>query len=69
MTTHTSTALIAKLRLTADQMRINAELPQKAYTRTSILLAQAARLKALADELEENAKIQAAQTPAQPRLF
>ena len=53
--------LISQIRRTAEQMRINAELPQKAYTRKSILLSQAERLNALADELEENAKKQATQ--------
>lgn len=54
---HISTALISSLRSTADQMRINAELPQKAMTRKEILLSQAERLNTLADELESQQKL------------
>lgn len=53
MTTHTSTSLITKLRLTADQMDQKAD--SYPIWRTDIK-SQAERLRTLADELESNKK-------------
>ena len=53
MTTHISTALISQLRKTAARMEVNAQADEyKALNRPEILLGQAARLRELADELD-----------------